>query len=299
MLLARFVVPECEITLPQIIGIAYRVLRQSPILAGRCWGLTDLNNLLSHATPFREHLPPPMKKRCADQQGESYDPTSAGSQSQPELDAAAGYLTRHEHRRLAQLLMGFFAMVKSYRFLVYACATVSVLSTASGAAASNSLATWFRSLTCPALDGLYSKKQPPYVKTGVDGLVVNVPTRVLSTLRQSMSVPWYVYDPRTGAALSHIGGDSGVVWTLRAVSGRPPVSIPQVDLSNARTVSGLRLGASAASVVQRLGKPLVIHACGMERYEYSDNNDRHSEQNDLDFTIRNGRVIEIAHTSWG
>ena len=83
------------------------------------------------------------------------------------------------------------------------------------------------------------------------------------------------------------------------VSGRPPVSIPQVDLSNARTVSGLRLGASAVSVVQRLGKPLVIHACGMERYEYSDNNDRHSEQNDLDFTIRNGRVIEIVHTSWG
>jgi hypothetical protein len=37
----------------------------------------------------------------------------------------------------------------------------------------------------------------------------------------------------------------------------------------------------------------------MERYEYSDDKDRDAEQNDLDFTIRNGRVIEIAHTSWG
>ena len=187
----------------------------------------------------------------------------------------------------------------AYRFLVCVLATASVLSTVGRAAASNPLATWFRSLSCPALDGLYSKKQPPYVKTGVDGLVVNVPARVLSTLKQSMTVPWYVYDPRSGAALSHIGADSGVVWTLRTVRGRPPVSVPQVDLSNARTMSGLRLGASAASVVQRLGKPLVIHACGMERYEYSDNNDPHSEQNDLDFTIRNGRVIEIVHTSWG
>ena len=190
-------------------------------------------------------------------------------------------------------------MMRLYSFLVCAFATVSVLPTPSSAAASNPLATWFRSLTCPALDGLYSKKQPPYVKTGVDGLAVNVPTSVLSTLKQSMTVPWYVYDARSGAALSHIGGDSGVVWTLRAVSGPPPVSVPQVDLSNAHTMSGLKLGASAASVVQKLGKPLIIHACGMDRYEYSDNNDTRSEQNDLDFTIRNGRVIEIAHTSWG
>ena len=185
------------------------------------------------------------------------------------------------------------------RFLVCTLATAALLATARSAGANNSLATWFRSKTCPALDGLYSKTQPPYVKTGVDGLVVSVPKNVLLTLKESMSVPWYVYDPRSGAALSHIGGDSGVVWTLRAVSGPPPAPVPQVDLSNARTASGLKLGASAASVVRTLGKPLVIHACGMERYEYSDNNDRYSEQNDLDFTISNGRVIEIVHTSWG
>ena len=153
--------------------------------------------------------------------------------------------------------------------------------------------------TCPALDGLYSKKQPPYVKTGVDGLVVDVPEVVQSRLQGGITRPWYVYDARSGVALSHIGGDSDVVWTLRVVSGAPPVSIPHVDLRNAHTMSGLKLGASAASVVRTLGKPLVIHACGMERYEYTDDNDPHSEPNDLDFTIRNGRVIEIAHTSWG
>ncbi|MBV8725031.1 MAG: hypothetical protein JO350_06855 [Candidatus Eremiobacteraeota bacterium] len=114
-----------------------------------------------------------------------------------------------------------------------------------------------------------------------------------------MTVPWYVYDPRTGAALSHIGGDSGVVWTLRVVKGAPPVPLARVDLSGAHTTSGLKLGSSAAAVVQTLGKPLVIRACGMERYEYSDDKDPHAEQNDLDFTIRNGRVIEIVHTSWG
>jgi hypothetical protein len=161
---------------------------------------------------------------------------------------------------------------------------------ARAAVARDPLAKWFGSQTCPALDGLYSKKQPPYVKTGVDGLVVDVPDAVQSK---------YFYDPRSGVALSHIGGDSDVVWTLRVVSDPPPVSIPRVDLRNAHTMSGLKLGASAALVVRKLGKPLVIRACGMERYEYSDNNDPHSEPNDLDFTIRNGRIIEIVHTSWG
>lgn len=109
----------------------------------------------------------------------------------------------------------------------------------------------------------------------------------------------YVYDPRTNTALSHVGGDSGVVWTLRVVSGAPPVSVPHVDLSHAHTASGIKLGASADSVAHVLGKPLIVRACGMERYEYNDTNDAHAEPNDLDFTIKNGRVIEIVHTSWG
>jgi hypothetical protein len=188
------------------------------------------------------------------------------------------------------------------KFLRYLCpvlAAVLALPAGSIAAARDPLAAWFGSETCPALDGLYSKKTPPVVKTGSDTLVVDVPTDVVVKQKVSMTVPWYVYDPKTNVALSHVGGDSGVVWTLRAVKGAPPTSLPQVDLSDAHTSSGLKIGASAESVVRALGKPLVIHACGMERYEYSDDKDPQAEQNDLDFTIRDGRVIEIVHTSWG
>jgi hypothetical protein len=169
----------------------------------------------------------------------------------------------------------------------------------SGAAASNPLAKWFGSQTCPALDGLYSKREPPYVKTGSETLVVDVPADIVVKQKISLTVPWYAYDPKTGVALSHVGGDSSVVWTLRVVKGAPPVSLPTVDLSKAHTTSGLKIGTSAESVVRTLGKPLIVRACGMERYEYSDDNDPNAEQNDLDFTIRNGRVIEIVHTSWG
>ena len=176
---------------------------------------------------------------------------------------------------------------------------MAVASAGSSAAASDSLAGWFGSQTCPALDGLYSKKEPPYVKTGMETLVVVVPTAVVWKQKASMTVPWYVYDPKTNVALSHVGGDSGVVWTLRVVKGAPPTSLPKVDLSGAHTTSGLKIGSSAESVVRILGKPLVIHACGLERYEYSDDKDPQAEQNDLDFTIKNGRVIEIVHTSWG
>lgn len=184
---------------------------------------------------------------------------------------------------------------------IAACAIAGalVLSGARIVAATNPLVEWFASQTCPALDGLYSKKEPPNVKTGMEALVVDIPNDVLLKQKVSMTVPWYVYDPRNHVALSHVGGDSGVVWTLRMVAGSPPTPLPKVDLSGAHTTSGLKLGASAASVVQTLGKPLIIHACGMDRYEYNDTKDPRAEPNDLDFTIRNGRVIEIVHTSWG
>ena len=185
------------------------------------------------------------------------------------------------------------------RLMFPVLAAVLVSPVGSSAAARDPLAIWFGSQTCPALDGLYSKKVPPVVKTGSDTLVVDVPTDVVVKQKVSMTVPWYVYDPKTNVALSHVGGDSGVVWTLRAVKGAPPTPLPKVDLSDAHTTSGLKIGSSAESVVRTLGKPLVIHACGMERYEYSDDKDPQAEQNDLDFTIKNGRVIEIVHTSWG
>jgi len=141
--------------------------------------------------------------------------------------------------------------------------------------------------------------QPPNVRIAQDTLVVHVPDSVLAHLKQSMTVPWYVYDPRTHVAYRHLGGDSGVVQTLREVDGPPPVSIPRVDLSGAQTQSGIKLGATAATVVQKLGKPRIVRACGLERYEYDDSRDPTAEPNDLMFTIRNGRVIEIFHTVEG
>lgn len=185
------------------------------------------------------------------------------------------------------------------RIVIGVLAAVLTVPKAGDAAVKDPLTTWFASQTCRALDGLYSKKQPPYVKTGFETLIVDIPAEVAGKQKISMTVPWYVYDPRSGAALSHVGGDSGVVWTLRAIKGAPPVPLPRVDLRSAGTTSGLHLGSSAASVVRTLGKPLVVRACGLERYEYSDDKDPQTEQNDLDFTIRNGRVIEIVHTSWG
>ncbi|MBV8331283.1 MAG: hypothetical protein JO192_00945 [Candidatus Eremiobacteraeota bacterium] len=173
------------------------------------------------------------------------------------------------------------------------------LSTAGTSAASDPLAKWFGASTCPALDGLYSKTPAPSVKTGAEDMQVTIPASVLPKLKQSMTVPWYVYDAHSHAALSHVGGDSSVVWTLRIVEGPPPEPLPYVDLSAVRTTSGLKLGSSASSVVQKLGKPRIISACGMERYEYNDTSDLQAEDNDLDFTIRDGRVIEIVHTSWG
>jgi hypothetical protein len=176
--------------------------------------------------------------------------------------------------------------------------TLSVVLGAQGATAHESLTHWFGARTCPALDGLFSKsgQQPPYVKSGNDYLIMTIPAGVTRLLKYSMKIPWYVYDPRSGVALSHIGGDSGVMETLRIV-GKPPVHLPQVDLSGAHTMSGLKLGATSAAVLAALGKPLIIRRCGMERYEYT--NSRVGEPNDLDFTIRRGRVIEIFETDWG
>ena len=185
------------------------------------------------------------------------------------------------------------------RFAAGLLAATLGLPAAGSAATSTPLATWFGSQTCPALDGLYSKKQPPAVKTGAENLVVDVPNEIAAAQKISMTVPWYVYDSQSGAALSHVGGDSGVVWTLRVVGGPPPVTLPHVDLSGAHTTSGLKLGSSADAVIKKLGKPLIVRACGLERFEYSDSSDTHAEENDLDFTIRDGRVIEIANTSWG
>ncbi|HEY3675476.1 MAG TPA: hypothetical protein VGK84_05750, partial [Candidatus Tumulicola sp.] len=108
----------------------------------------------------------------------------------------------------------------------------AVVASPEGTAASNHrLAAWFGADTCPTLDGLYSgKRVPPPVKTGSESLVFSVPTNVLWNQKISMTVPWYVYDPNAHVAMSHIGGDSGVVVTLLVVKGAPPASLPTVKL---------------------------------------------------------------------
>ena len=54
------------------------------------------------------------------------------------------------------------------RFLLGMLLAASAVVGPSSAAASDPLAKWFGTETCPALDGLYSKKAPPPVKTGAD-----------------------------------------------------------------------------------------------------------------------------------
>jgi hypothetical protein len=151
------------------------------------------------------------------------------------------------------------------------------------------LGRWFNALTCQALDDLVSLSAP-VVKTGHEELLVTLPAAIANSSSNSNVVPSYAYDPRAGVAFRHFGGDCCHLDTLRFV-GKPPVRVPQADLSAARTTSGLKLGASASAVVAKLGKPTIVRACGLERYEYS--RDSEGEPLDLDFTIRGGRVIEI------
>jgi hypothetical protein len=161
---------------------------------------------------------------------------------------------------------------------------------------SDPLARWFDTLTCQALDDLESISAP-VVKSGREEFQIALPAELEKSQSNSNVVPSYVYDPRAGVAFRHFGGDCCHLDTLRSVVGKPPVRVLQTDLSSARTSSGLKLGASAAAVVAKLGKPTIVRACGMERYEYTA--DREGEPTDLDFTIRDGRVIEIFATSGG
>lgn len=175
-----------------------------------------------------------------------------------------------------------------HRLLTIALASLAILPAVPGAAASDSLAQWFNSGRCAAFDRP-SMHQPPYVKPGRDDLIVAIPTG----MRKSLPVPWYVYDPRAGIAYRHIGQDSGIEDTLR-FAGKPPASVPQASLVTSRTMSGLKLGASAAAVVATLGKPLIVKACSLERYVYLRYRD--GAPDELHFTISNGRVVEISST---
>ena len=71
--------------------------------------------------------------------------------------------------------------------------------------------------------------------------------------------------------------------------------MPTVDLSGAHTKSGMNSGDNASFVVgpRLLGKPMIINACGMQRYEYNDTNVKGAESNDSTSRSKNGQVIEI------
>jgi hypothetical protein len=174
--------------------------------------------------------------------------------------------------------------------LVVAVASLAILSGARSGAASNSLAQWFNSGRCAAFDRPYvSDPAVPYVKTGHDDLIVVIPPG----MQKSLPVPWYAYDPRAGVAYRHVGQDSGINDTVR-FAGKPPLSVPHAALVAAHTTSGLKLGASAAAVVATLGKPFIVKGCGLQRYVYL--RERGGQDDELDFTISNGRVVEIFST---
>ena len=74
--------------------------------------------------------------------------------------------------------------MRFHRFAIVALAMALLLSGNANAAASDPLAKWFGSQTCPALDGVYSsdKKIRPPVKTGLETLVVDVPNEVAAAI---------------------------------------------------------------------------------------------------------------------
>lgn len=147
------------------------------------------------------------------------------------------------------------------------------------------IARWFNAGRCTSFDKmLWSETDahpPPLVKRGSDGVIQD---HVTETTRG------YFYDPRSGFALHYPNTDSEGTFTLR-LSGPPPVGVPRHDLSKLQTASGIKLGTSVATVVSVLGAPKIVNGCGLRRYVYLRN--RQGEPTSLQFTIRDGRVIEI------
>jgi hypothetical protein len=168
------------------------------------------------------------------------------------------------------------------------CATSSA---ARGDATSGALARWFNAGRCADFDRVSSPKIP-YVKSAREDLIVVIPDR----MRKALPVPWYVYDSHSGIAYRHVGQDSGITDTLRFI-GNPPLSVPRASLAASHTTSGVKLGTSAAAVVAILGKPFVAKACGLERFVYI--RFREGEPDELDLTIKGGRVVEIYSTLGG
>lgn len=173
----------------------------------------------------------------------------------------------------------------------------AVLALVTLVAAADPAATWFQTGSCPSFTGPYTHKppyggKPPVVSQTLETLEWPPSLR---SMKVSQSVPSYVYDPKHGIAFKTIGQDSGIERTLRYDAAAPPVHVQTADLSAMHTTSGAKLGMSAAALVHMFGKPYVVKGCGIERYAYSTG----VQEDALEFTIENGRVVEIYVTAAG
>ncbi|MBV9278394.1 MAG: hypothetical protein JOZ97_09170 [Candidatus Eremiobacteraeota bacterium] len=171
--------------------------------------------------------------------------------------------------------------------ILLSLAAVSPAPTAQ-AASSDPLAQWFQTGRCAAFNNVSSPKVP-FARN--DGESIQWMHRVPPF--QPSGAPTYIYDAKRGTVFRTLGQDSTGSFIARTI-GPPPAKARRGDLSNVATTSGIRLGTTGATVVQKLGKPYVVRGCGLERYAYLIN--RQVGGNALEFTLKNGRVVEIYQT---
>ena len=151
------------------------------------------------------------------------------------------------------------------------------------------VARWFNAGTCAAFTGtVWSDAHPPPVsKRDSEGLAgdQNIP-----------ATAHYFYDPARGVAVHYAVNDSGGTITLRA-RGEPPSSVARRDLSGLRSTSGIKIGSSAAIVIDTLGEPKIATGCNQQQYVYLRSG--FGEPLALEFTISQGRVTEISEELGG
>jgi hypothetical protein len=159
---------------------------------------------------------------------------------------------------------------------------LALLPIPTGATPSDPIARWFNAGRCVAFNGALwtTAHLPPFAKHDPEDLIFDPGSKV----------PSYVYDPKSHSALYHTSVDTNGHVTLRT-SGPPPAGVPRTDLSKLQTTSGIKLGTTAATVVRLLGQPRIISGCGLQHYIYLSS--RRGPPTSLEFSIRNGQVIEI------
>jgi hypothetical protein len=160
-----------------------------------------------------------------------------------------------------------------------------------GRAASSPVSVWFQAGRCPAFNGPYGRDAPVAGTKGDEH--IEWMNHISKPVRMGGSAA-YLYDPKSGAAFRHIGGDSFGSMTLRKI-GPPPAGVERANLAAVVTTSGIALGTAAASVVAKLGRPLIVSGCGLQRYVYTIDPE---VGNSLEFTIKQSRVVEI-YQSYG